>query len=72
MPAANQRASVPPLAARAPLPEGSRATDEASGANFIARLIQDDDLLERVQRLKPIAASVDLSLAQLAASRRRV
>src|SRR5690348_6514250 len=50
----------------ASLPAGSRATDENSGANFISRLVQDTDLLERVQRLKPIAESVDLSMAQLA------
>jgi aryl-alcohol dehydrogenase-like predicted oxidoreductase len=50
----------------APLPEGTRATDEHSGANFIRQLVSNQDLLERVQRLKPIAASVDLSLAQLA------
>jgi|SRR2546423_4073402 len=50
----------------APLPEGSRATDENAGANFIRGLVSNQDLLERVQRLKPIAASVDLSPAQLA------
>ena len=50
----------------APLPAETRATDEASGANFIASLVTNQDLLERVQNLKPIAASVDLSLAQLA------
>jgi aryl-alcohol dehydrogenase-like predicted oxidoreductase len=50
----------------APLPAGTRATDEASGANFISSLVTNQDLLERVQNLKPIAASVDLSLAQLA------
>ncbi|MBW8805134.1 MAG: aldo/keto reductase family protein [Catenulisporales bacterium] len=50
----------------APLPEGSRATDGNAGANFIRGLVSDQDLLERVQRLKPIAASVDLSPAQLA------
>jgi aryl-alcohol dehydrogenase-like predicted oxidoreductase len=47
-----------------PVPEGSRATD-ASGKNFISRLLLDE-LLEKVQALKPIAESVDLSLAQLA------
>ncbi|MFC0624479.1 aldo/keto reductase family protein [Kribbella deserti] len=47
-----------------PVPEGSRATD-ASGANFIKRFLTDD-VLTRVQELKPIAAEVDLSLAQLA------
>ncbi|GAB2985586.1 aldo/keto reductase family protein [Nocardioides montaniterrae] len=48
-----------------PPPAGSRATDENGGSGFIARLLQDD-VLERVQQLKPIAESVDLSLAQLA------
>ena len=37
-----------------PVPEGSRATDEKSGANFIQRFLRDD-VLEAVQRLKPIA-----------------
>src|SRR2546430_15044489 len=45
-------------------PAGSRATDE-SGKNFIARLMRDD-VLERVQLLKPIAEGAGLSLAQLA------
>ncbi len=47
------------------LPEGSRATDEKGGAGFIKRWLQDD-VLQRVQDLKPIAAELDLSLAQLA------
>ena len=47
-----------------PPPEGSRATD-ASGGNFI-RAMLNDDLLERVQGLKPIAADHGLSMAQLA------
>ncbi|MBW4042227.1 MAG: aldo/keto reductase, partial [Acidobacteria bacterium] len=47
------------------LPAGSRATDEKGGANFIKRWLQDD-VLQRVQDLKPIAAELDLSLAQLA------
>ena len=46
-------------------PAGSRATDEKGGASFIKRWLQDD-VLERVQRLKPIADELDLSLAQLA------
>ncbi|GAA1973231.1 aldo/keto reductase family protein [Catenulispora subtropica] len=50
----------------APLPAGSRATDENSGANFIRDYVGDRDLLEAVQRLKPVAESVDLSMAQLA------
>jgi aryl-alcohol dehydrogenase-like predicted oxidoreductase len=49
-----------------PVPEGSRATDErGGGAGFVRRFLRDD-LLERVQLLKPIAAELDLSLAQLA------
>ena len=47
-------------------PAGSRATDENSGANFIGDLVANRDLLEAVQRLKPIAESVDLTMAQLA------
>ncbi|MGT2426336.1 aldo/keto reductase family protein [Amnibacterium kyonggiense] len=46
-------------------PEGSRATDDKGGANFVKRWLQDD-VLQRVQDLKPIAQELDLSLAQLA------
>jgi aryl-alcohol dehydrogenase-like predicted oxidoreductase len=47
-------------------PEGSRATDEkGGGAQFVQRFLRDD-LLERVQQLQPIAAELDLTLAQLA------
>jgi len=46
-------------------PEGSRATDEKGGANMIKRWMSDD-VLERVQRLTPIADELSLSLAQLA------
>jgi aryl-alcohol dehydrogenase-like predicted oxidoreductase len=46
-------------------PEGSRATDQAGGANMIKRWLEDD-ILERVQQLAPIADSLDLSMAQLA------
>jgi aryl-alcohol dehydrogenase-like predicted oxidoreductase len=49
----------------AALPEGSRATDEKGGANMIKRFL-NDDVLTRVQALSPIAAELDLSLAQLA------
>ncbi len=49
----------------APLPEGTRATDANGGANMIARWL-NDDILTRVQDLAPIAAELDLSLAQLA------
>src|SRR5690349_19050021 len=48
-----------------PAPEGSRATDDKGGANMIKRWMQDD-VLERVQQLKPIADEAGLSLAQLA------
>jgi voltage-dependent potassium channel beta subunit len=46
-------------------PAGSRATDQASGADFIGRWLRDD-LLTRVQDLRPIADEVGLSMAQLA------
>lgn len=46
-------------------PAGSRATDEKGGADMISRWLRDD-VLERVQRLEPIAADAGLSLAQLA------
>ena len=47
-------------------PEGSRATDEkGGGAQFVQRFLRDD-LLARVQELQPVAAELDLSLAQLA------
>jgi aryl-alcohol dehydrogenase-like predicted oxidoreductase len=50
-----------------PAPAGSRATDEkGGGANFIARWANDDDVLARVQELKPIAADLGLSMAALA------
>jgi aryl-alcohol dehydrogenase-like predicted oxidoreductase len=48
-----------------PVPEGSRATDEKGGANFIRRFL-DDDVLTRVQALRPIADELGLSMAQLA------
>jgi aryl-alcohol dehydrogenase-like predicted oxidoreductase len=48
-----------------PVPEGSRATDEKSGADFIQRFLRDD-VLEAVQRLKPIADQAGLSMPQLA------
>ena len=46
-------------------PEGSRAADEKGGARFIQRFMTDD-VLNRVQQLKPVAEGVGLSLAQLA------
>src|SRR5215472_12481071 len=46
-------------------PAGSRATDEKSGAGFIARLMRDD-VLAAVQRLVPLAEQAGLTMAQLA------
>ncbi len=46
-------------------PEGSRATDDKGGSNMISRWMQDD-VLERVQQLKPIADEAGLTMAQLA------
>jgi aryl-alcohol dehydrogenase-like predicted oxidoreductase len=46
-------------------PAGSRATDEKGGSGMISRWMQDD-VLERVQQLKPIADEAGLSMAQLA------
>ncbi|MDQ1570134.1 MAG: hypothetical protein QOF79_808 [Actinomycetota bacterium] len=46
-------------------PEGTRATDDKGGANMIRRWLSDD-VLTRVQNLKPIAGELDISLAQLA------
>ncbi len=45
-------------------PEGSRATDDKGGADMIRRWM-DDDLLTRVQRLRPIAEEAQLTMAQL-------
>jgi aryl-alcohol dehydrogenase-like predicted oxidoreductase len=45
-------------------PAGSRATDE-SGKSFIARYL-DDELLAKVQGLRPIADELGLSMARLA------
>ena len=47
-----------------PPPEGSRATDPTSG-HFTERL-RTDDILTRVQGLKPLAEQAGLSMAQLA------
>jgi voltage-dependent potassium channel beta subunit len=46
-------------------PAGSRATDAKGGADMISRWL-DDDVLRRVQDLKPVADEAGLSLAQLA------
>ncbi|GAB2970533.1 aldo/keto reductase family protein [Saccharothrix stipae] len=47
-----------------PVPQGSRATDE-TGSKFIQRFLRDE-VLEKVQQLKPLADEAGLSLAQLA------
>ncbi|MGW1192852.1 aldo/keto reductase family protein [Streptomyces sp. NPDC002559] len=49
----------------APLPAGSRATDTKGGADMVADWLRDE-VLERVQRLRPLADGAGLSLAQLA------
>ncbi|MEP6629179.1 MAG: aldo/keto reductase, partial [Lapillicoccus sp.] len=46
-------------------PEGSRATDEKGGADMIQRFMKDD-VLTRVQALKPVADELGLTQAQLA------
>lgn len=48
-----------------PPPAGSRATDEKGGANFVKRFMTDD-VLTRVQQLRPIADELGLTTAQLA------
>ena len=48
-----------------PVPDGSRATDEKSGARFISSFLRDD-VLEAVQRLTPVAEQAGLSMPQLA------
>jgi aryl-alcohol dehydrogenase-like predicted oxidoreductase len=48
-----------------PHPEGSRATDEKGGADMISRWLSDE-VLTRVQDLRPLADEAGLSLAQLA------
>ncbi|WP_210480485.1 aldo/keto reductase family protein [Naasia sp. SYSU D00948] len=46
-------------------PAGSRATDDKGGADMIARWMKDD-ILEGVQRLRPIADDLGISMGQLA------
>jgi aryl-alcohol dehydrogenase-like predicted oxidoreductase len=48
-----------------PPPAGSRATDEKDGAQFIQRLLTDE-VLTRVQQLRPLAEQAGLTMAQLA------
>jgi aryl-alcohol dehydrogenase-like predicted oxidoreductase len=48
-----------------PPPAGSRATDEKGGADVVKRFL-NNDVLTRVQQLKPLADEAGLSLAQFA------
>lgn len=48
-----------------PVPAGSRATDEKSGAGFIKRFMTDD-VLSAVQKLRPVAEQAGLTMPQLA------
>ena len=48
-----------------PLPQGSRATDDKGGARMIQRFMTDD-VLTRVQNLKPVADELGLTMPQLA------
>ncbi|MCU6481559.1 aryl-alcohol dehydrogenase-like predicted oxidoreductase [Arthrobacter silviterrae] len=48
-----------------PAPAGSRATDQHGGANMISRYLEDS-ILENVQKLRPIADGLGLTMAQLA------
>jgi aryl-alcohol dehydrogenase-like predicted oxidoreductase len=48
-----------------PPPAGSRATDDKSGADFVAGWLRDD-VLTAVQGLKPLADQAGLSMPQLA------
>jgi aryl-alcohol dehydrogenase-like predicted oxidoreductase len=48
-----------------PPPAGSRATDEKGGADFVKRFLRDD-VLTRVEKLRPIAEEAGLTMAQLA------
>jgi aryl-alcohol dehydrogenase-like predicted oxidoreductase len=45
-------------------PAGSRATDEKGGATMISRWM-DDDVLSRVEELRPLAAEAGISLATM-------
>ena len=47
-----------------PVPEGSRATDP-TGSGFVSRWLRDD-VLTRVQGLRPLAEQAGLSMAQMA------
>lgn len=47
------------------LPEGSRATDDKGGADMISRYM-NDETLTRVQKLKPVADDLGITMSQLA------
>jgi aryl-alcohol dehydrogenase-like predicted oxidoreductase len=49
-----------------PAPAGSRATDDKGGANMIRHFLSEDEVLRRVQGLRPIADELGLTMAQLA------
>ncbi len=49
-----------------PAPAGSRGTDDKGGASMIQRFLKQDEVLRRVQGLRPIADELDLTMAQLA------
>ena len=49
----------------AAVPQGSRAADEKGGADMISKWL-DDDVLNGVHRLQPIAEDAGLTMAQLA------
>ena len=48
-----------------PPPEGSRATDQKGGAKMVEQFLRDE-VLTRVERLRPLADQAGLTLAQLA------
>jgi len=48
-----------------PVPEGSRATDDKGGADFVGRFLRDE-VLEAVQQLAPLADEAGITMAQLA------
>ncbi|SMX95601.1 MULTISPECIES: aldo/keto reductase family protein [Brevibacterium] len=49
-----------------PAPAGSRATDEKGGKDMITGRYLDDDTLNAVAKLEPIASDLGLTMAQLA------
>ncbi|WP_297747566.1 aldo/keto reductase family protein [uncultured Tessaracoccus sp.] len=47
-------------------PAGSRATDDKGGKNMVARFLDNQQAVEQVQKLRPIADEAGLTMAQLA------